>query len=164
MSATMELTPWQALKSHQVNCAKGCTRKKVVCIVGRILLARAMKEPEKSQKPKSFPFVAKLYERIAVNINGQWTEAVVKDRSIQNPEMYEKTDWETGTTTWRTAGAKVVGYEVETDDKVRHYVRPYQTKSLRKRLERVSEGKVPSSVGQAPRTVQPQSNDWLIRR
>lgn len=133
MSAAIELDAWQKVRSHQVNCSHGCTRKRVVCKVGKILLARALAEPEKSIRPKSFPFVAKLFERIGVRIDGKWTEAVVRDRSIQSPEMYQRTDYETGTTTWRTAAAKIVGYEVETDDKVRHYVRPFEIKSLREK-------------------------------
>lgn len=165
MSAAIELDAWQAVRSHAVNCNKGCSRKKIVCAVGKILLAKALAQPEQANKPRSFPFVAKLLERIGCNINGTWTEAVVRDRSLSARKMYRHEDWKTGELgPWRTAQSTVVGYEVETDDKERHYVRPNQVRSLRKRQEQVSEKKVPSSVGQALRTVRPPSGDLIILR
>lgn len=183
MSAQIELSPWQALKSHQVNCNKGCTRKKVACPVGRLLLAKAMKEPEAAHKMKSFPFVAKMMERILAQIDGKWVEAVVYDRSILASEMYEREDWETGERHWRTAAPKIIGYEVETDDKQRHYVRPYQVKKLvssragkESRIQqsnihmpKVQETRRSSSVGApevllAARVRTPQVSDLIVVR
>lgn len=166
MSATVELDPWQALRSHTVNCNKGCSRKRVVCPVGKLLLTRALKAPEKKGKLKSFPFVAKMYEHIKCNIGGEWIEAVVVDRSLSARKMYKPVeDWDTGKLgPWRTAEGRVVGYEVLTDNKEQHYVNSGNVKSMRvRRLEQVSERKVPSSVGQASRTAQP-SDDLIIRR
>ena len=142
MSATIELTAWQKFHSHVVNC-NSCKRdkKKIVhlCKVGALLYARANIEPEKSGKPMSFPFVARIHERVGTPFG----EAIVLEKSIQPREMYEKTDWTTGDTTWRTGSDKVIGYEVMTDDEVHHYVRAYQIKSLR-----VRSGAVPKDTPQ----------------
>ena len=167
MSATIELSPWTALKSHQVNCNKGCTRKKVACPVGRLIMMRAMQEPEESKKPMSFPFVARILERVLVTIPRLGTvEAVVIEKSIQPREMYERTDYEDGSTTWRTGSDKLIGYEVMTDDKVRHYVRPYQVTSMRpKKLSGSSKvEQVPVKHLVAGSNPAPTANDLIIRR
>lgn len=133
MSAAIELDAWQAVHSHAVNCNKGCSRKRIVCPVGKILLARALAQPEKSGKLRSFPFVAKLSEVVSCNIDGEWVEAVVRDKSTSARKWYQPEDWKTGELgPWRTAQSTVIGYEVETNDKERHYVRPYQVRSLRR--------------------------------
>lgn len=167
MSATLELSAWQKFHSHVVNCSS-CKRdkKKIVklCKVGALLYARANAEPEASGKPMSFPFVAKLYERVGTPFG----EGVVVDRSIQSPEWYIKTDFETGTERWRTAGAKIVGYEIETDDRERHYVRPHQIKSLREpRIKAASAQKVELDMGKtAPVKVPGVTlfDDLILRR
>lgn len=155
MSATTELNPWQKLHSHIVSCNKGCVRnkKKVIhlCRIGSIYLSEALKEPDKKKKPMSFPFVAKLYERIGTPFG----EARVVDRSIQERHMYQPENWKTGELgKWRTAQATIIGYEIETDDGARHYVRPHQIKSLRKR----------EFAARHEGTVTPASGDLVILR
>lgn len=170
MSTIVELTPWQKFYSHIVNCNK-CVRigSKLdkPCPVAVILLREAKKEPEESHKPKSFPFVPRINERILCHIKRDWVEAIVIEKSIQPAEMYERTDWETGETQWRTAASKTIGYEVMTDDKERHYVRPYEIKSMRpKKLSGSSMvEQVPVKHSVAGSNPAPAANsDLIIRR
>lgn len=136
LSATPELTAHQLFQSHVVNC-QGCygyferveidDKKKVnqrnLCAVGALLYQRAKAEDanvSSGQKPR-FPFVAKMYERVMVNVGGVWQEARVIDLSIRAAHQYEKFDPETGLIHWARAAEKVIGYEVE-NHKGRYYV------------------------------------------
>jgi hypothetical protein len=88
---------------------------------------------------KHFPFVAKLNERVLCNVNGQWVQAVVVDRSTSARRMYKPTNWETGELgPWRTAQSAVVGYEVVTEDQVHHYANTQQIRAIKK-LEKPAE-------------------------
>lgn len=99
-----------------------------MCPVGLKLYAEAKKEPEKAYKPKSFPFVAKLYERIKGSVGNEWVECVVVDRSIAAAGRIIP-----GSNGYRAKTSGVIGYEVETDDKERHYVNSGQIQPLKPR-------------------------------
>jgi hypothetical protein len=148
MSQTPILTAHAFFHSHLVNCnicKKSVTEKgrgvwnvstkaaeqHRLCPVGVILLANAIKEDPNANpfKPQSFPFVAKLYERILALVENVWQEARVIDRSISAAHQYEKLDEETGLLHWRTAAPQVIGYEVEAKGK-RYYVNRHNIKKL----------------------------------
>jgi hypothetical protein len=164
LSATTELDPWQTLKSHQVNCNKGCARKKVACPVGRLLLARVLANPEKAKKPRSFPFVARLYERVLCHIKDKWIEGVVMEKSTSARRMYQPENWETGELgPWRTAAETCMGYEVETDDRTRHFVNTSQVKSMRPpKISREVWGLTNDFIEEPPSSV--ELNDLIILR
>lgn len=156
MSATPDLSHHQLFQSHLVNCNicrkydsaeiietqkdSGVWNTKTtptvnrrLCPVGLKLLEEARKEdPDKNPfKPAFFPFVAKMYQHIEGEIKGKWEACMVVDRSISAPQGYQKLDKESGEVHWRTSTARVVGYEVETDDGRRHYCNEKQIRKIK---------------------------------
>src|SRR5258707_862253 len=127
MGQTPILSPVQMFQSHVVSCTQGCkweykeiTRIEVRCPVGKLLLERAKKEePETNPfKPRFFPFVPKMFEKILAKVKGQWIEARVIDKSV-------------------AANGRSVGYECETSGGNRFYVNRYHVKRIQVSVEAV---------------------------
>ena len=127
MSALTPLSPWNLWRSHLVNCNK-CIAMRLqhkMCPVGLVLWAKAKEagDEEASKRPMSFPFVAKMFERIKAHIKGEWVEASVRDLRIAAAGRMIGD--------YRAKTQAVTGYEVETDDGERHFVNSKQIQSMR---------------------------------
>jgi hypothetical protein len=112
-----------------------------MCKVGMLLYIRAKEEglEKPSMRPKSFPFVAKMYERIFGHIDNIWVECVVHDRSISAAGRMIGT--------YRAKTQAVTGYEVETDDGVRHYLNSKQIKPLKPKVRKERQDIVSPTLG-----------------
>jgi hypothetical protein len=161
LSALTPLSAFNLWRSHLVNCSKciALKPKKRMCPVGLLLWAKAKAEPEKAYKPKSFPFVAKLYERIKGEFGTEWKECVVVDRSVAAAGRIIPG------TEYRAKTSGIIGYEVALDDDSRHYLNARQIKPLKPKVRKTPFPPLPKVVGPMatdPRGAIPKLSSILV--